>query len=188
MKKEDLMKLGELIGKTTGDAAFKAELLLHPKKVMENAGISLPSNLQIKAWENQTNEYHIVIPEKPIPENHQVHHVNEDSSLEEINRFLVTKWLENGEEKKKIQKDPMAFLQSFGIKPLKQMKILFHENNETIFHFVLPKQKSSELDELELREVSGGKKGGSAKSAPASYTIQPPPAAVLGMVGLLCGP
>ena len=150
-------KLEQLIHKAEKDSALKAELILHPEKILEENGIHFPKNVKLKAFENTRSEYHLVIPEENLEKKYQVKQLSEQSSLNDIYYFIITEWQNNGPKKEELRKNPLKVLQSFGVKTPKNMKLHIHENTKEQFYFVIPKELEQELDELELRHVAGGK-------------------------------
>ena len=164
MNKKEQIKIAETIAQAKEDPALKAEMLLHPKKALEKAGISFPNELQISIHENTFNHYHLVIPHHKLDKKQQIHQLEENSSLEEICRFIITEWQNNGEKKSAFKKNPIEALEKLGVKPPKNLQLQIHENTENQMHLVLPKENSKDLDELELRQVAGGKHHGGHKS------------------------
>lgn len=54
-----------LIARAWQDSAFKNELLSNPKAALETEGISLPQNIEVRAVEETSNTFYIVIPVQP---------------------------------------------------------------------------------------------------------------------------
>lgn len=56
----------QIIKKAWEDPAFKAKLLADPKAALKEAfGIQIPEGIEIKAVEETTSQYYLVIPPKP---------------------------------------------------------------------------------------------------------------------------
>jgi len=63
----------KVITKAWGDPAYKARLLSEPRKVLSEAGLNPPPNLDVKVVENTNNLVHLVLPPPPSAE------ISEDS-------------------------------------------------------------------------------------------------------------
>ena len=157
MKEEDWIKIGEIVAKAIHNPELKKELLHHTKKTLEKEGLQLEQSIDYKAVENTHTTYNLVIPEKPLDLRQQVQSISSSSSIAEIARFIITKWHENGKEKQEIKENLMRFLASFGIEKLQHIQIKIYENTKSTCYFVIPKKADHNLDELELRQVAGGK-------------------------------
>lgn len=68
MTEEQGKKMGELISKAWSDEAFKARLLSDTMVVLKENGIAVPQGVTVKAVENTSNVFHLVIPPKPTRE------------------------------------------------------------------------------------------------------------------------
>lgn len=55
----------KLIVKAWQDSSFKQELLSNPKSALEKEGISLPESIEVRAVEESTNIFYLVIPVQP---------------------------------------------------------------------------------------------------------------------------
>jgi hypothetical protein len=66
-KKEQGMKIGEIISKAWADEAFKQRLLADTATVLAEEGIEIPEGVTIKAVENTDTCFHLVIPPKQMP-------------------------------------------------------------------------------------------------------------------------
>ncbi len=181
MNKKEQIKIAETIAQAKEDPALKAEMLLHPKKALEKAGISFPNELQISIHENTFNHYHLVIPHHKLDKKQQIHQLEENSSLEEICRFIITEWQNNGEKKSAFKKNPIEALEKLGVKPPKNLQLQIHENTENQMHLVMPKTQNDQLDELELRQVAGGKGGGHHNGPHRHFRSEGPSEQVMSM-------
>mgnify|MGYP001320377014 CR=1 FL=1 len=56
----------QIIKKAWEDPAFKASLLADPKSAIQNAfGVEIPNGIEIKAVEETSSSYYLVIPPNP---------------------------------------------------------------------------------------------------------------------------
>lgn len=65
---EQSKKLGQLISKAWNDEAFKARLLSDTMAVLKENGVAVPEGVTVKAVENTSNVFHLVVPPKPSRE------------------------------------------------------------------------------------------------------------------------
>jgi hypothetical protein len=62
---EEILKT-KIIEKAWEDAAFKKQLLADPKSAIQEAfGIAIPDSIELKALEETTNQFYLVIPPNP---------------------------------------------------------------------------------------------------------------------------
>ena len=66
-KKEQGIKIGEIISKAWADEVFKKRLLADTATVLAEEGIEIPEGVTIKAVENTETLFHLVIPPKQMP-------------------------------------------------------------------------------------------------------------------------
>ena len=57
-----------LIARAWQDEAFKQQLMSDPKSAIVAAGISLPENIEVKAIEETSSTFYLVIPQPPRQE------------------------------------------------------------------------------------------------------------------------
>lgn len=65
-QEEQSKKMSQLIAKCWVDKGFKQKLLTDPAATLKAEGVELPAGLSVKVLENTGNEYHLVIPAKPM--------------------------------------------------------------------------------------------------------------------------
>lgn len=59
-------QMSQVIAKSLIDSAFKARLIADPMATLSAEGVSIPSGLEIRAYENTQNVFNLVIPAQPI--------------------------------------------------------------------------------------------------------------------------
>src|ERR1044072_4463175 len=57
--------LGKVIAKAWRDPAFKAKLLADPKAVLNEAGVTFPTDVTVRVVEDTAAHVHLVVPPKP---------------------------------------------------------------------------------------------------------------------------
>jgi hypothetical protein len=57
-----------LVAKAWKDDALKAELLSDPKRVLNENGMEMPENLEIRVVENTADTIHLILPPEPSDE------------------------------------------------------------------------------------------------------------------------
>jgi hypothetical protein len=58
----------QLVARTWGDAAFKAQLLAEPAATLAEQGIALPPGLEVRVHENTPKVFHLALPPAPSEE------------------------------------------------------------------------------------------------------------------------
>ena len=57
--------LGKVIARAWRDPAFKAKLLADPKAVLNEAGVTFPTDVTVRVVEDTATHFHLVLPPKP---------------------------------------------------------------------------------------------------------------------------
>jgi len=57
--------LGKVIARAWRDPAFKAKLLADPKAVLNEAGVTFPTDVTVRVVEDTAAHVHLVLPPKP---------------------------------------------------------------------------------------------------------------------------
>jgi len=66
MDREEMnKKISQIIAKAWSDADFKARLLADPAETLRTEGIEFPAGVKVKAVENTSEQFYLVIPQKP---------------------------------------------------------------------------------------------------------------------------
>ncbi|TEB09920.1 NHLP leader peptide family RiPP precursor [Pelotomaculum propionicicum] len=66
MDREEMnKKMGQVIARAWSDADFKARLLADPAETLRAEGIEFPAGVKVKAVENTSEQFYLVIPQKP---------------------------------------------------------------------------------------------------------------------------
>lgn len=58
-------KIGQIIARAWSDEAFKQRLIADPKAVLQEYGVQMPANLNLKVVENSNDLHHFVLPPAP---------------------------------------------------------------------------------------------------------------------------
>lgn len=61
-------KYVQVIARAWADEGFKQRLLANPGAVLQQEGIAIPTGITVKAVENTSDVFHLVIPPKPAGE------------------------------------------------------------------------------------------------------------------------
>lgn len=62
----DVLLHNQIIQKAWQDPSFKAQLLSNPKAAIQEAlGVMIPDHIQLKAVEENSNEFYLVLPPQP---------------------------------------------------------------------------------------------------------------------------
>src|SRR4051794_2851814 len=64
-QQEAMKQWGEVVSRAWSDEAYKQRLLTDPKAVLAEAGMPIPSNLQVQVHESSPTQVHIVLPNPP---------------------------------------------------------------------------------------------------------------------------
>lgn len=64
-RKEYRRRMAQVIDNATRDESFKKRLLAEPKAVLEEYGISLPKDLEVKVLEQTDKSKYVILPYKP---------------------------------------------------------------------------------------------------------------------------
>jgi len=78
---EQGLKMGQIVAKAWVDDVFKQKLVTDPAAVLTEAGIEVPTGVEVRAVENTDKLWHFVLPPKPD--------VNEMSD-EQIQRLKIS--------------------------------------------------------------------------------------------------
>jgi Nitrile hydratase, alpha chain len=62
---ENARRFGQLVARTWQDAALKQRLLESPAAVLAEAGIAVPSGVEVRVVENTDRETYLVLPRQP---------------------------------------------------------------------------------------------------------------------------
>jgi hypothetical protein len=94
--------------------------------------------------------------------------MNEDEQGKKISQIIAKAWADDG-FKRKLLKDPAATLTAAGVALPAGRTIKAVENDDKVFHIVIP-SKPSELSEDELDRVAGGVAGCTCDHPGRTYT------------------
>ena len=59
------MTLAKAVARAWHDAAYKARLLHDPRAALEEVGVSVPADKQVKVLEDSDDTHHVVLPSAP---------------------------------------------------------------------------------------------------------------------------
>jgi hypothetical protein len=62
---EQGLKMGQIIAKAWADDVFKQKLITDTAAVLTEAGIEVPTGVEVRAVENTDKVWHLVLPPKP---------------------------------------------------------------------------------------------------------------------------
>ena len=62
---EQGLKMGQIIAKAWADDVFKQKLITDTAAVLTEAGIEVPTGVEVRAVENSDTLWHLVLPPKP---------------------------------------------------------------------------------------------------------------------------
>jgi hypothetical protein len=94
--------------------------------------------------------------------------MKEDEQGKKISQVIAKAWADEG-FKRKLLKDPAATLEAAGVALPPGRTIKAVENDDKVFHLVIP-SKPSELSEDELDRVAGGVMGCTCDTPGRTYT------------------
>jgi len=64
-QQEHMKQWGQVVARAWSDDAYKQRLLSDPKAVLTEAGMSVPTNLQVEVHEATPTHLHLVLPTSP---------------------------------------------------------------------------------------------------------------------------
>lgn len=65
MNQEQAKKMSQIIAKCWADETYKQKLLADPGATLSAEGMEMPAGLTVRALENTSKVFHLVIPAKP---------------------------------------------------------------------------------------------------------------------------
>lgn len=163
---QNYLKLHRLLDKARTSDKIREELKSNPSKVFQMEGI-VTKKKKIKFYENTAKDVYFVIPFDPLDSKDKVNHLSNNPSLSEIGRYVITQVQAKTAVGKQILADPWKALEDHGADLPKLYNIHIIQAEKDCAYFVIPRkdEEDEELNNLELKALSGGKGGGSKSSS-----------------------
>ena len=157
---ENYLKFRKVLDKVKNSDQLREDLKKDPRKVFGQEGVLIEKKI-IKILENSASDFYFIVPHEPINPKDRVIKLSSKPSLTEIGRYIVTNVQGNTPIGKKLLANPIKALEGHGIKFPKTYKIHMIEAEKDCAYFVLPSKYEAheELNDLELRALSGGEDG-----------------------------
>jgi hypothetical protein len=156
-----------LIRKAWADEEFKKTLMANPTATYaaasKESGTTLPEGMEVRALEETSNVFYLVIPQVEIDPNTEVN-LTDRSSRADFEAALVVRALRDPEFKKQLVSDPKAAYEAQlasireAAKLPANLTVKAFEESGNVLYFRLPQPpvQGGELSEEELEQVAGG--------------------------------
>ena len=164
-KEEQTRKMVEIIAKAWGDDVFKQRLLKEPMLVLNEEGMDIQQDLELRTVENTDKLIHIILPPKPEQEVNGdalkalLSSPEQEETFKQIDRMfqIFSKAWDDPAYKQRLLADATVVLKEGDVDVLQGAEVRAVENTAKVCHIVMPtKPAAVELTDELLDSVAGG--------------------------------
>ena len=164
MNSENDLRLIEIIASAARDSELYKSLVEDPIGTFANGGCLLPTDV-CEVHLNTPNHFNVVVPSKQLQEEHQLHQLSTDSTLQELGRYIITKSHSCQVTRDALANNAVDALRKAGGHLPEAMTITVFFNTDAVTHVVVPWIAKDDTELVLRDEELVGIAGGSSTSS-----------------------